>query len=396
MAEAFAVVDLGFGDAGKGTLVDALARRHPGATVVRFNGGCQAAHNVVTDSGRHHVFAQIGSGYFAGAQTHLSRHMLFNPDNFWNEYNALGRDAIVTIDPRALVITPLHRAWNREQEAARGENRHGSCGQGIGATVESATLWPETAIRVMNLGSVTAVVSKMMLLQERLAGVVGSEVWLSPKEMEFVARTWCGVSMFLSVRYDEELDTTRPIIFEGAQGVLLDEDHGFQPHTTWSKTTDLNARNLARDLGLDLFAIGVCRTYMTRHGAGPFPTEDELVTATRREAHNATGEFQGAWRAGFLDLPLLQYAISRCEQIDALAVTHVDRIPGMGWQVCDRYSLDGEVVDGVIDPLKISEYKPGYVFLPPEEYPQVMADYLERPLMVTSSSPMAAGKQWLM
>lgn len=387
--ESFVVVDLGFGDSGKGSVVDALARRHPNAIVVRHNGGCQAAHHVVTDNGRTHCFAQIGSGHFAGATTHLSKHMLFNPNNFWNEWCHLGREPIVTIDPRAMVITPLHRQWNRAQEMARGENRHGSCGQGIGATVEASLLWPETVIRVHDLHDTRLVVDKMQ------AYLVAMDLRWSDTELMAWAAGAQQICFHLAQTYDEDLDTRRPIIFEGAQGVLLDEDHGFQPHTTWSKTTDLNARSLAKDLGLDPYGIGVCRTYMTRHGAGPFPTEDELVTATRHEAHNQTGQFQGAWRAGFLDIPLLKYAISCCERIDALAITHVDRVPVDGWEVCDRYFLNCCGPQSAIDPMKITEYEPGYVRVPRVGYPQVVARMLERPLMVTSSGPRSSDKTWL-
>jgi adenylosuccinate synthase len=90
MRQAFIVVDLGFGDAGKGTVVDWLSRRFPDAIVVRFNGGPQAAHNVVTPEGKHHTFSQFGSGMLvAGVSTHLSKHVLINPLNMWTEAQAL-------------------------------------------------------------------------------------------------------------------------------------------------------------------------------------------------------------------------------------------------------------------------------------------------------------------
>ena len=143
MQHAFLTVDLGFGDAGKGSIVDFLTHTHAAHTVVRYNGGAQAAHRVVTagSSPREHVFAQFGSGTLAGAATHLSRFMLLDPLAMVAEeqhLRALGvTDAFerTTIDERALVITPFQRAANRLKELARGDGRHGSCGMGIGETM---------------------------------------------------------------------------------------------------------------------------------------------------------------------------------------------------------------------------------------------------------------------
>ncbi|WP_280342182.1 adenylosuccinate synthetase, partial [Nocardia neocaledoniensis] len=140
--EHLVVVDLGFGDAGKGATVDWLCAPEADlgvAAVVRFNGGAQAAHNVVAD-GRHHTFAQFGAGTFHGVPTLLSRHMLVEPMALAAESErlaALGvRDplGLLAIDGRALLTTPIHIAANRAREDARGSSRHGSCGRGIGET----------------------------------------------------------------------------------------------------------------------------------------------------------------------------------------------------------------------------------------------------------------------
>src|SRR5262249_22601594 len=146
-----------YGDAGKGTMVDYLVRQRPAqapAVVVRYNGGPQAAHNVVTEDGRHHTFAQFGSGSFVpGTQTHLSRCMLLNPLGMVREGEDIHERGAtdvwerLSIDEDAVVITPWHVAANQLREAGRGAGRHGSTGQGVGEARVDALSIPELSIR---------------------------------------------------------------------------------------------------------------------------------------------------------------------------------------------------------------------------------------------------------
>ncbi len=144
--EAHVVVDLGFGDAGKGTITDHLTRARGAHTVVRFNGGAQAGHNVVTDDGRHHTFAQLGAGSFSpGVRTWLSRHVVVHPTALIVEAWHLARSGVadplsrVTVSAAAKVVTPFHQAATRLRELARGDARHGSCGVGVGEVMRDAT-----------------------------------------------------------------------------------------------------------------------------------------------------------------------------------------------------------------------------------------------------------------
>ena len=141
-SNAILIADLGYGDAGKGSVIDALARETGAHTVVRYNGGAQAAHNVITPDGRQHTFSQFGSASFVpGVRTHLSRYMIVHPFAMLAEerhLRGLGvRDAFArtSIERGALVISPFQQAANRLREIARGEARHGSCGLGIGETM---------------------------------------------------------------------------------------------------------------------------------------------------------------------------------------------------------------------------------------------------------------------
>lgn len=119
---------------------------------------------------------------------------------------------------------------------------------------------------------------------------------------------------------------TGSVVFEGAQGVLLDEWHGFHPYTTWSTTTFANAEALLAESGRSCPArrLGVVRAYTTRHGPGPHMTEDRELAALLPEPHNGTGAWQGAFRVGHFDAVAHAYAVEVCGGVDALALTHLD------------------------------------------------------------------------
>jgi adenylosuccinate synthase len=130
------------------------------------------------------------------------------------------------------------------------------------------------------------------------------------------------------------------VVFEGAQGVLLDEWRGFHPYTTWSTCTPDNALGLLAEHGYHdpSTVFGVLRSYTSRHGAGPMPTEDPGFLQRCPEAHNTTHPWQGAFRAGPLDLVLTRYALAASKHVHALAVTHLDRlVANAPWPTCARY-----------------------------------------------------------
>ncbi len=344
------ITDLGYGDAGKGTAVDYFCERENIRAVIRFNGGAQAAHNVVTPDGRHHTFAQFGSGSFhEGVRTHLSRYMLVDPLAMRNEAAhliGLGvRDvwSRLSVDEFALVTTPLHVAVNHARERARGAGRHGSCGMGIGETQSFANEFPNEAIRAGDLHSWLDLNRKLTFL----AGYYQNEGF----EFDFGSESITSIAAHLfeaaaAINIVSPWETSflleeGPCIFEGAQGVLLDEDRGFHPYTTWSKTTPDNAMRLLREANVpdeDITRIGVMRSYMTRHGAGPFVTEDDDLFADFVEPHNAHGEFQGGWRVGHLDFVALRYALAAAGGMDALFVTHLDQAEASPLlQYCRQY-----------------------------------------------------------
>jgi len=360
------VVDLGFGDAGKGTVVDALVRRMGAHTVVRFNGGAQAGHNVVTKGGRHHTFAQLGAGTFVpGVRTHLSRYVVLHPTALLVEARHLQAsgpgDALerLTISEASWVTTPVHQAAARLRELALGEGRHGSCGVGVGETMRDGLADPGAVLRARDLLDVASLRRRLRAQQEQkradvadeiraVAGLEEAEPEVRTLEDPRIVDAWIdalGPFRHRELVVPEEataalLRAPGSVVFEGAQGVLLDEWRGFHPHTTWSTCTFDNALALVREAGTDALVtrLGVLRAYATRHGPGPLPTESPALGPLLDEPHNATGPWQGPFRRGWFDAVLGRYAIAASGGIDGVALTHLDALPRLGrWRGCSAY-----------------------------------------------------------
>ncbi|OHV05327.1 adenylosuccinate synthetase [Mycobacterium talmoniae] len=328
------VVDLGFGDAGKGATVDWLCSPAAGldvAAVVRFNGGAQAAHNVVVGE-VHHTFSQFGSGTLSGIATFLSAHMLVEPIALAGEARDLAALGVadplglLAVDAAALLTTPIHVAANRAREDARGAARHGSCGKGIGETAGYAL--EHDAPTVGDCRHPDLLAAKLTALAAHYAGLLAGSPHRYPAldAMVEMYREFAGTVEIVGPGYLRSLAGRGRLMFEGAQGVLLDEWRGLHPHTTWSTVEPSHARAMLAEIGQHGYVLGVTRSYLTRHGAGPFPTEDPALGALLPEPHNGTGAYQGAFRVGAFDPLLLRYAIAACGGVDGLAVTHLDAL----------------------------------------------------------------------
>lgn len=412
------VTGLAFGDEGKGATVDYLAQEARDRTpiVIRHNGACQAAHNVVyrTDSNflfLHHTFAQFGSGTLSGARTYLSKYMLINPVNMLFEAEVLAKAGQTNlwsrlyVDPRCPIITPFHRAANRLREMGRGQQRHGSTGQGVGECMDDMLTNPTEVLRARDLGSRLQLRAKLQetraRILERIKDVppptlsIGAEddemAWFSHplddliddyanwySSIQLVDENWLAGQMHAS-----------DLIFEGAQGVLLDEDYGFAPHVTWSKTTDANAWEILDTIGYDgeVQNLGLIRSYMTRHGAGPFPTEINYDTGGKsdplHEPHNGTGTYQGEWRVGYLDLGLISYAIDCMSRpLTGLVINHMDRV-----------TVSHQVAMPQGPWKRISCYSPDYEPVPVEGFAERIAEALNVPLWMTADGPTAQQRQ---
>jgi adenylosuccinate synthase len=130
-----------------------------------------------------------------------------------------------------------------------------------------------------------------------------------------------------------------PVVFEGAQGMLLDETWGFAPHNSWTDITFTNALKLIKGISIPTSRIGVLRTHFTRHGAGPFPTEDPAISF---QDHNTVGPWQGAFRFGRFDLVLARYALEKIGGVDEIVLTHQDCLPDGVMEFHDCYEVATE------------------------------------------------------
>ncbi len=372
--QAIFIADLGFGDAGKGTITDYLTRRCHAHTIVRYNGGPQAAHTVVDTTGKVHTFSQFASGMFLPATiTLLSRFMLLNPLNMLKEArhletcgvpNALQR---VLIDRRAKVITPFQRSLNRLREIARAANRHGSCGEGVGECMADALTYGNAILCAGDITDRPTLIHKLRFLQDIKNQEFAELQPLLPRtdevqlESAFLTDPACledcaDVYQYFAQKVelvDEAGIHTRfalpgTILFEGAQGVLLDENYGFTPYTTWSTTTFANADTLVQENSYmgNISRLGVTRTYATRHGAGPLPTEDPALAEVLPEPHNSWNDWQQTFRRGYYDFVMARYARELLGKLDYLAVTHADQLASIpAGRVCAAYRYRGPETD---------------------------------------------------
>jgi len=318
-----AVIGANFGDEGKGRIVDQLAATAESpVVVVRYNGGAQAGHTVVTPEGTRHVFAHFGSGTLVGASTWLSDFFIGNPFLWAMEHKDLSDKGIqpqCVMHPFMPLSTPYDMLINREVEIWRGQGRHGSCGYGVAETVERLCKTPYRTFlkdtRTKEFKDILSAIRNQYAIH-RLAelGIKKPTDWFreSLASDGLLTQYYEELNLLLKATKQERtayLKNFKTIIFEGSQGLCLDERHRFFPHVTRSKTGLSNVAHICCKLNIkNIEAIYVTRAYLTRHGAGPLPTEDQNLSYS--DETNVENEWQGKLRFGYLDLDLLNESIN--------------------------------------------------------------------------------------
>jgi adenylosuccinate synthase len=337
---AIIVVGAQWGDEGKGRVVDNLA--HEVDLVARFNGGDNAGHTVIAEGHKlalhlvpsgvlyRHTICLIGAGVVANP-AQLVKEL--------DELDGLGVDvgpARIKLAAAAHVILPTHRALDGAGEAVRGATALGTTRRGIGPTYADKAA--RTGLRAGQMKEPELFAERVLEHVQHHNRLLEEQYGLDPLPAEEVAAEYCTYARRLqphlvdgTVLVGEALAAGKTLLCEGAQGTLLDLDHGTYPYVTSSSTTAGGAltglgfgpRHVSR-------VIGVAKAYTTRVGAGPFPTE--LLDAVGERIRDTGGEYGTTTgrprRCGWLDLPILRYAV-RINGLTELALTKLDVLSGV-------------------------------------------------------------------
>lgn len=383
-----AVIGANFGDEGKGLITDYLATKD--SVVIRFNGGAQAGHTVQTPGGRRHVFKHMGSGTLAGAATYLSQFFLSDPTTFEFEYeqlSQLGVSPTIFVDPKSYVVTPYDVAINCILEESRQHHRHGSCGLGIGETVERSQ-YPAFALTVGELSNQASLCDKLnhirsVWVKNRLEALQIkriSEFWQDWLTNENILRGYLWMVEFFLNRVNivpiKAMQDYTSIIFEGAQGLLLDQNHRWFPHVTRSNTGCKNIIPLLKSLNYDALDIYyISRAYLTRHGRGPLPHElAHKPFEGVYEKTNVDNDYQESLRYAFLNLPLLDQAIK----------TDLQSMPST---IACQYSLALTCMDQVGDSVEYYVEPDRLISSSKEQLINTLKNEFKLPVSLTSNGP---------
>lgn len=351
MKTAKIVIGANFGDEGKGLMTDYFAheakKQGKSCLVVCHNGGSQRGHTVVSPSGIRHVFHHFGSGSFEGADTYLSSEFIVNPIIFQKELSELREKGIITkcfIDRNCRFTTPFDMMINQIAEEYRGDAKHGSCGLGIFETiVRSGTDQSDTvygfanrsapAMRELLDNIVTKYVpDRLQQLGIRNIPAKWAEI-LGNKDIiiENYIHDFLEMLEHVQTVGEDIVDAYDTVIFEGAQGLLLDQNNlAYMPHLTPSNTGIKNPMDMIGNRTVELEVCYVSRTYMTRHGAGRFDTECSKSDINEKiiDLTNVPNPYQDSIRYGMLVLEDLKNRI--CSDLGtvnatkSLAVTHIN------------------------------------------------------------------------
>lgn len=350
-----AVVGAQWGDEGKGKIVDWLSERAD--VVVRFQGGHNAGHTLVVD-GVTYKLSLLPSGVVRGKLSVIGNGVVVDPWALVSEVEAIAKQGIrvtpemLKIADNTALILPVHRDLDGWREDSNSQIKIGTTRRGIGPAYEDKV--GRRAIRLCDLADPATLAAKVEALlhhHNALRAGLGREtvdgkslvlalLEIAPKILPYADPVWC--------RLDDLRRAGKRILFEGAQGVMLDVDHGTYPYVTSSNTV---AGSAAAGSGLGpaavQYVLGITKAYTTRVGSGPFPTEQlnevgELLGRRGKEFGVVTGRKR---RCGWFDAVMVRQAV-RVAGIHGIALTKLDVLDGLDEiKVCVGYDIDGARLD---------------------------------------------------
>lgn len=345
---AYIVIGLGYGDEGKGLTTDYLCLNNSKPLVIRFNGGQQAGHCVVTKDGKKHIFSNFGSGAFRKVPTYWSSYCTVAPVFLMEEFDILDIKCKIYIDKNCPITTHYDILYNRSKEITLGKNRNGSCGVGFGATIDREKQGVSLLFRDL-FDTEKNLRTKLLEIKQFYRFKVNANTAFDFDNFDHFREDTNFYSSIKKIKNLTEKDLVVPVtqsqifnknwstyIFEGAQGILLDQNYGNKPHITKSNTTTKNALKIlkAQQIDIPIEVFYVTRAYQTRHGNGPFREKHpEFQLINNQDETNVLNEFQGEFRSNFLDVDAIQYAL-KCDRTFSqsypknLMITCLDQIDG--------------------------------------------------------------------
>ncbi len=349
-----AVVGAQWGDEGKGKVVDWLSERAD--VVVRFQGGHNAGHTLVV-GGETYKLSLLPSGVVRGKLSIIGNGVVVDPWALLAEIERIGKQGVeitpdlLRIAENATLILPLHAHLDRAREEASGAAKIGTTGRGIGPAYEDKV--GRRAIRVCDLDDPATLERKLdrllahhnaLLKGLGAAELDGGEILTQLKEIAPRILPYSSVAWQL---LDEIRHTRKRVLFEGAQGAMLDIDHGTYPFVTSSNTVSGNVgTGSGVGPGQVGYVLGICKAYTTRVGSGPFPTEltdaiGETIGDRGHEFGTVTGRRR---RCGWFDAVLVRQAV-KVGGINGIALTKLDVLDGFDeLKICTGYRCLGKVI----------------------------------------------------
>ena len=354
---AFIVLGAQWGDEGKGKMTDYLAEE--ANVVVRYQGGNNAGHTVEVGEKQYKLHL-IPSGILHDEKLNvIGNGVVVDPKAFFTEIDYLKEEGVkvtpekLIVSDRAHVIMPYHKVLDKLKEKARGKNDIGTTGKGIGPCYTDK--FERCGIRVCDLIDKEVFKEKLKdnieMKNKYIVNVLGGEPLSFEEIYEEYSKYGEKLKPFVkdtSVRVYNEIKEDKTVLFEGAQGMLLDIDYGTYPYVTSSNTT---AGGVANGVGIGpnmiTNAVGIAKAYTTRVGKGPFPTEleDETGEWIREKGHEYGVTTGRSRRCVWLDIVILKTSV-RVSGLTSLAVTKIDTLAGLEKvKMCVGYKFNDEIID---------------------------------------------------
>lgn len=393
--KSFILCGMQYGDEGKGTFVDYLAHEQNIDCIIRYNGGSQASHTVITPSAVIHKFSQLGSGMFLEkCHTYITENMVVNLENLLVEIEVFSKETGVLIEDlidrihiheNCFIVTPYHKLINKLREFSKGNNRRGTVGTGVSevkyllSEPKTFSHEPPLGLQVKDIfteynhiimaGRLEALQNYVSSFYEKNKDIIWKNVpeemkenlrreisyLLEPKAFFTILSDYVrvfeqvprAVSLKRCIYNTYELSFRKnsvSAIFEGSQGLLIDGTYGIKPNTTFLDTTNHFALDISyyKD---DITKVGITKAFSSRHGLGVFPTETSEVSSKVFDENQSESFWNGKIRFGWFDAVLFRYA-QKINEVDEVYLSSLDKLDCFETiKICNEYIYNG-VIDG--------------------------------------------------